>query len=47
MNFLTAAFLAVWLLTTLYLIFVSVRQRRLEQELAALEETLETRRTNA
>jgi CcmD family protein len=40
MGFLAAAFVAVWLLVTVYIVFISLRQRRLEQELAGLEEAM-------
>lgn len=43
MNYLAAAFIALWLLVTLYVVYISLRQRRLEQELNALEETLQAR----
>ncbi len=43
MGYLAAAFIAVWLLVTLYLVYVGLRQRRMEQELATLEELLEER----
>ena len=40
MQYLAAAFIAVWLLVTIYLVFIGSRQRKLEQELAALQESL-------
>jgi CcmD family protein len=40
MGFLAAAFIAVWLLVTLYVVFMTLRQRKLEQELAGIEEAL-------
>lgn len=40
MGFLAAAFIAIWLLVTLYVVFMTLRQRKLEQELAGLEEAL-------
>lgn len=43
MNYLAAAFIALWLLVTIYVIYISLRQRRLEQELGTLEETLQSR----
>ena len=38
MFYLAAAFIAVWVAVTLYVIYVSRRQRALEEELAAIEE---------
>lgn len=38
MFYLAAAFIAVWVAVTLYVIFVSRRQAALEEELAAIEE---------
>jgi CcmD family protein len=43
MGFLTAAFVAVWLLVTLYVVYISFRQRSLERELAGIEEALQER----
>jgi CcmD family protein len=40
MGYLAAGFIALWLLVTLYVVFISMRQRRLEVELAGLEESL-------
>jgi CcmD family protein len=40
MSYLTAAFIGVWVLVTLYLVYIGQRQRSLEQELHALEEQL-------
>ena len=44
MFYLAAAFVAVWLLVTVYVVYISSRQRRLELELTALEESLQERR---
>lgn len=44
MWYLAAAFIAVWVLVTLYVVFMSSRQRKIELDLAALEETLRERR---
>lgn len=38
MTYLAAAFIGVWLLVTLYVVFLGQRQRQLEQELQVLEE---------
>jgi len=38
MGYLAAAFIGVWLLVTLYVVFLGQRQRQLEQELQVLEE---------
>ncbi len=40
MQYLAAAFIILWLLVTSYLVYMSSRQRKLEQELAALQESL-------
>ncbi len=40
MQYLAAAFIAVWLLVTLYVVYMALRQRKLEQELLGLEEAL-------
>lgn len=40
MNFLIAAFVAVWLLITIYLVYIGTRQRGLEEEIAGLEEQM-------
>ncbi len=45
MYYLTAAFIAIWLLVTLYVVYISLRQRRLEQELGGLEEMLQSRQS--
>ncbi len=38
MFFLAAAFIAVWVVVTAYVVFMSNRQRQLEQELLILQE---------
>jgi CcmD family protein len=38
MFFLAAAFIAVWVAVTAYVVFMSNRQRQLEQELLILQE---------
>ena len=43
MSFLAAAFISVWLLVMLYLVFVGTRQRKLEEEVAGLVEEIEER----
>lgn len=43
MTFLTAAFVAVWLLATIYLVYMGQRQRSLENEMRSLEEMLTER----
>ncbi len=40
MTFLTAAFVVVWLLVTIYLVYMGQRQRSLENEMRSLEEAL-------
>ena len=40
MTFLVAAFVIVWLLVTLYVVFVTQRQRGLERDLKTIEELL-------
>lgn len=44
MGYLAAGFIAVWLLVMIYVVFMSLRQRRLEEELAGIEEQLQARR---
>jgi CcmD family protein len=39
MFYLTAAFIGLWLLVTIYVLYLGQRQGQLEQELRALEET--------
>lgn len=41
MFFLAAAFIAVWVAVTAYVIYMSSRQRALEQELLTLQELLQ------
>lgn len=41
MFFLAAAFIAVWVVVTAYVVYISNRQRQLEQELETLQELLE------
>jgi CcmD family protein len=43
MFFLAAAMIVVWLGVTLYVLYMSTRQRNLEEELAALEELIQER----
>ena len=43
MTYLAAAFIGVWLLVTLYVVFLGQRQRQLEQELQVLEELVSDR----
>ena len=40
MVFLTAALVAVWLVVMLYVVYMSRKQRNLEQELEVIEEML-------
>ena len=44
MVYLAAALIGVWLLVTIYVVFMSRRQRQLEEELRSLEEVLATRK---
>lgn len=44
MFYLMMGFAAVWLLVTLYLVYLGVRQRQLDAEMQALREELETTR---
>jgi CcmD family protein len=44
MIYLAVAFILVWLVVTLYLVYMSQRQRQLEQELHSLEEIMGQRR---
>ncbi|MBP7964049.1 MAG: CcmD family protein [Caldilineaceae bacterium] len=44
MEFLAAAFGLMWLLVTLYVLFMFSRQRGLEREIRMLEEIMEDRR---
>ncbi len=43
MVYLAAAFIALWLLVTLYLIFMGVRQRQLSAEIRELEAVVQER----
>lgn len=43
MVYLAAAFIALWLLVTIYVVYLGQRQGQLEQELRALEETMSER----
>ena len=44
MGYLAAAFAILWLLVTLYVLFMFSRQRGLEREIRMLEEIMEDRR---
>ena len=41
MFYLVMGFAAVWVLVTIYLIFIGLRQRRIEEDMAALKEQIE------
>ena len=41
MFYLGMAFLAVWLLVTLYLVYIGLRQRRIDTEIQLLREEIE------
>jgi CcmD family protein len=43
MTFLTAAFVGVWIVVTVYVVYVGQRQRQLEQEMRTLEELMSER----
>lgn len=43
MFYLAAAFIAVWVVVTLYVLYMSRRQRALEEDLAAVEELMASR----
>ena len=43
MVYLAAAFIALWALVTIYVVYLGQRQGQLEQELRALEETMSER----
>ncbi len=45
MNYLAAGFIAVWLLVLIYVVFMALRQGKLEQELLGLEEALQEQRS--
>lgn len=47
MTYLVVAFVAVWLLITLYMVYVGQRQRSLEQDLQSLQEMLAERGRSA
>ena len=47
MFFLAAAFIAVWVAVTAYVVYMSSRQRQLEQELSTLQELLEEKERKA
>ncbi len=47
MIYLAVAFIAVWLLVALYVLFLASRQRRLEEEFGTLEEMVAERRGRA
>ena len=47
MGFLVAAFVGVWVLVLGYVVFLGQRQSQLEQELRALEETMQERNQSA
>lgn len=44
MTYLAAGFIAVWMLVMIYVVFMALRQGKLEKELAGLEETLQEQR---
>lgn len=44
MVYLAVAFILVWVVVTLYVVYMSQRQRQLEQELRSLEEIMSQRR---
>jgi CcmD family protein len=44
MVYLAAGFIAVWLIITLYVVYMGLRQRKLEQELQNIEEMLQEQR---
>ena len=41
MSYLVAALVVVWLLVTVYVVYMSMRQRQLENEIRTLEEVIE------
>jgi len=47
MTYLAAGFAAVWLLVMIYVVFMALRQGKLETELAGLEEALQEQRRGA
>jgi CcmD family protein len=44
MFYLAAAFIAIWVVVTAYILYMSQRQRQLEQELEVLQELLHQKR---
>jgi CcmD family protein len=44
MFFLAAAFIAVWVVVTAYVIYMASRQRQLEQELETIEELIQAQK---
>jgi len=44
MFYLMMGFVAVWLLVTLYLVYLGLRQRKLDAEMQALREEMESTR---
>lgn len=47
MFYLMMGFLSVWLLVTLYLVYLGLRQRKLEAEMQSLREEMEAAATKA
>lgn len=45
MPYLAAAFIGVWIIVTGYVVYLSQRQRQLEQEMQTLEELVAERRS--
>jgi len=44
MFYLAAAFIAVWVIVTVYVLYIGNRQRQLEQEVEILEELLQDKK---
>jgi CcmD family protein len=44
MFYLAAAFIVVWVMVTIYVIYLSNRQRQLEQELEILQEQMQEKK---
>jgi CcmD family protein len=44
MFYLAAAFIAVWVVVTAYVLYMSNRQRQLEEEVAILQELLQAKK---
>ena len=44
MFYLAAAFIAVWVIVTVYVLYIGNRQRQLEQEVEILEELLQEKK---